>query len=72
MGTGLNNAAFMHDAYYVGVLYGRQPVSNNHGRAVAHQSVKSLLHKFFALAVKCRGGLVENEDGRILEDGPGD
>ena len=23
MGTGLNNAAFMHDAYYVGVLYGR-------------------------------------------------
>ena len=32
--------------------------------------LQGILHKAFALRVKCRGSLVEDEDGWVLEDGP--
>ena len=59
----------MHHANQVGILDGAQAVRNDQRGTVAHEVIEGLLHKVFALGVKGRGGLVENEDGRILENG---
>ena len=45
---------------------------NGDGGAALHQSLQGLLHQTLALGVEGRGGLVEDEDGRVLEDGTGD
>ena len=41
-------------------------------RAVQHQIAERLLHQPLRLGVERRGRLVENEDGRVLEQRPGD
>ena len=38
----------------------------------AHEHVERVLHEAFALAVERAGGLVEDEDGRVFQDGAGD
>ena len=67
----LHNLAFVHDENLIGVLYSRQSMGYRNGCATLHQSFQSLLHKSFALCVKGRSGLVQNQDWRILQDGTG-
>lgn len=49
VGALFNNAAFVHHAYHIGILDGRQAVGYDYGGAVFHQSVECLLHEYFAL-----------------------
>ena len=44
-------------------------MGNGHGGARLHEPFERILHQTFALGVECRCGLVEDEDGRVLEDG---
>ena len=37
-----------------------------------HQVRERLLHEFFGFGVEFRGGLIENQDWRILQQGAGD
>ena len=67
----LHNLSFVQHAYLVGVLDGRQAVGNGHGGARLHQLEQCVLHQPLALGIECRGGLVEDEDGRILQNGAG-
>ena len=66
MGATLDNAAVLHDAYQVGVLDGAQAMGDDQCGAAMHELVEGVLHEVFALGVKGAGGLVEDEDGRIL------
>ena len=45
---------------------------HDNGGAPAHQHVQRSLHGSLVLGVQRRGGFVEQEDGRVLQDGAGD
>ena len=70
--TSLRNDAsvFQHDNA-VGLLNGREPMSNDQRGAVLRGIVQRLLHETFAGGIECAGGLVEQQDGRILQDRAG-
>ena len=55
-----------HDA--VGVFDGRQAVRDDQRGAALHQPVQRLLHRALGFAVQRRGGLVEDQDRRVLVD----
>ena len=64
-------AVFKHgDA--VGAADGAEPVGDHEDGASLHEVGQRGLHQRLALGIECRGGLVENENGRVLEDGAGD
>ena len=67
--TSLRNdaAMFQHDNA-VGLLNGREPVRNDERGAVLRGIVERLLHEPFAGGIERAGGLVEQQDGRILQD----
>ena len=71
MGAGFHDFSFIHYAYHVGIFDGRQAVGYHDCGAVLHESVECRLHELLILAVERRGCLVENEYGRILQDGAG-
>ena len=61
----------------VGVADGGEPVGDHQGGAVArraepHERLEGALHLALALGVEGAGGLVEDQDGRVLEEGAGD
>src|SRR3712207_985076 len=61
----------MEHAYLVSILDGGEPMGNGHRGAGLHQPLQSVLHEALTLGVEGRGGLVEDEDGRVFQDGPG-
>ena len=67
----LDHGAFLDDDDAVRLAHGRQPVRDDKARAPAHQHVERLLDDALALGVERAGGLVENQDDRVLQDGPG-
>ena len=64
--------SFVEDADFVGVLDGAQTVCDGDGRAGLHQSFERFLHETFRFGVEGRGRFVEDEDGRVFEDGASD
>ena len=70
--TPFHDASFMEHADLIGIADGGETVGDGHGGAGLHQPFKSILHQTLALGVECRGGLVEDEDGWVLQDGTGD
>ena len=65
----LHYLSFMEHIYFVGVLDGGEPVGNGHRGARFHESFQRVLHESFALRVECRSGFIENQYGRILQNG---
>ena len=59
-------------ADHVGVADRRQPVGDHDGRAVGQRGVERGLHRGLVLVVQAARGLVEDDDGGILEEQPGD
>ena len=51
---------------------GAEPVGDHEGGAALHQLVESRLDHALGLRVDAGGGVVEDEDARILQKGPGD
>ena len=68
----LDDAAFVQDDDLVGVLDGAEAVGDGDGGAAGHELLEGLLDAALGLGVERGGGLVEDEDGRVLEDGAGD
>ena len=50
----------------------RQPVRDRDDRAALHQPVELLLDRRLDLRIERRGGLVEHQDRRVLQDHPGE
>src|SRR5439155_26467092 len=62
----------IEDHNAVGAADRRQPVCNHHDRPSHYQVAQGPLDEQLGLRVKLGGGLVENEQRRILEQSPGD
>ena len=65
----LHHASLRHDADLVGAADGGEAVGDDEGGAAFAQMAESLLHGSFGLRVERRGRLVQQEDGRVLEEG---
>ena len=67
-----NNAAFVHHNYFVRALDGTEAVGNRYGGTGTHEPVEGILHAALGFGVKRGRGFVQDQDGRVLEDGAGD
>ena len=56
-----------HDA--IGLQHGRQPMRDDDGGAALHEFLERLLHQPLGFRIQRTGGLVEQQNRRILEDG---
>ena len=65
------DAALLQHGNAIGAPYRREPVRDHHHGAALHQVGQRRLHQRLALRVERRGRLVQNQDGRVLEDGAG-
>lgn len=72
MGAYFLDLPFLHYHNPVGFFDGGQAVRDDDGGAVLHQVFQRRLHVAFGLGVEGGGGLVQNQDRRVLEDGPCD
>ena len=72
MGALLDDAAILHHQNLVGVLDGGQPVGDGEDRLSLGQGGQGLLDQVLILRIHAGGGLVQNHDGRILQNRPGD
>ena len=68
----LDDGAVLHHQDAVGVPYGGKAVGDDKAGAALHQRVHGLLDFQLRARVHAGGGLVENEDGGVGEDGAGD
>ncbi len=69
VGSFLNNPSFFHNTDPVGVSDGGEPVGDNHGGAVFHQVFDGLLDLDFRFGVEGGGGLIEDEDRGVFDQG---
>ena len=70
MGAGFHDALFAQHKDAVVILDGGQAVGDGQGGAAMGQLFKALAHQDLAFVVQCAGGLVQNEDGRVLQEHP--
>src|SRR5579884_1937204 len=68
----LDNMTFLQHEDLVGMLNGRQPMSNDNGRATAHRTIQCRLDLGFGNIVQRSGRFVEQQDTRIAHDGASD
>ena len=66
-----NYLTFVDDVDDVGILDGGEAMGNGDGGAGLHQAVEGFLHQVLAFGVEGGCGLIEDEDGRVFEDGSG-
>jgi hypothetical protein len=67
----LHDFALIENVYLVSILDGREAVGNGDGCATLHKALQGFLHQSLRLGIKGRGSLIENKDGRILQNGTG-
>ena len=72
MQAALDDLAALDHQDGVGVHDGVQAVGDHDGGAVLAEMVDRLLHRFFGFRIERRGGLVEQDDRRVLDQRPGD
>ena len=65
----LHDAPFVEHQNFVGMADGRKAVGDGDGGTGGHEAFERFLHQTFALGVERRGGLVENEDVGIFQNG---
>ncbi len=64
---GNHASGFEHDGA-VGLQHRCQPMSDDECGAILHQPPEGQLHQTLGLGIECAGGLIEQQDRRILED----
>ena len=65
-------SSFLQHVDAVGVLDGGKPVGDDEGGAVFHQAVERVLDLALGLGIHRGGGLVQQQDRRVLEQRAGD
>ena len=68
MCTAFFDDAVIQDKDLVGILDGRQAVSDDEGGTADHELVERILHDLLAFRIECGGRFVKDEDLRILQD----
>src|ERR1035438_8138229 len=67
-----DNAPLLQGADAGGPLDGAEPMGDDEGGAVLDEDLEGRLHGPFAFSVEGAGGFVQDEDGRTLEEAPGE
>src|SRR5436190_2380602 len=68
----LQETTFLEDQDSIEVAHRRKAMRNGDDGAAAHEAAQRLADQLFAVAIQRRGRLVEQEEGRVLEEGAGD
>ena len=68
MGAGCGDAAFLHDEDHVGFLHGRDALGDDDLRGVGDLVMECGADQLVGLGVNGRGGVVENQDLRLLQE----
>ena len=68
----LNHATVVHDDDLVGVLDGGKAVGNDQRRPALHEDFERRLHLTLGFVIQRRSRLVQDQDGRILDQGARD
>ena len=69
MGPFFHDFPFIQDQDAIGALNGAEPMRHDEGGAVDHQALQRFLHQPFGLRIQSGGGLVEQENSGILQNG---
>ena len=69
--AGFHHRAVLHHGDQVRLLHGGQAVGDDDGGATTHHLLQGGLHLLLGGGVQGRGGLVENQHGRVLQQGAG-
>ena len=72
MGTLLDDAALVYHQNLIRTPHRLEPVGDHQHGLLPRQGLHSLLELVLILGVHIGRGLVENDDGGVLHDGPGD
>lgn len=72
MRAALGNFSFFYNKDLVDLLDGSQPVGDRDDRLAARELGDGLLDEVLVFGVDARGRLIEDDNGRVLEDGPRD
>src|SRR5574341_11423 len=72
MAAGLRHLPFLEDDDPLGAAHRGQPVRDHQRRAAARQEIERPAHRLLADSVQVRGRLVEDQNGRVLEEGARD
>ena len=71
MAATLNDPAIVEHDDLIGVLHRAHPLGNHKRRAALHDSPERLLDAVFGLHVHTGGGVVENQQRRVEQEGTG-
>ena len=71
-GRRIPRSAILQRQDSVGVADGAEPVGDDQAGTSLHQSIQCLLDQDFAFGVEGTGRFVEDQDTRVLQNGPGD
>ena len=71
MGADVDNPAVVHDNDPAGLEDRCEPVRNDDRRTPFHQVLQRLLHQAFAFRIQGTGGLIQEQDGWVLQNCPG-
>ena len=66
-----HHLALVHDHDPIGLEHGGQTVGDNQGGTAYHGLFQGLLDETLILRIQGTGGLVQQQDGRIADQGPG-
>lgn len=66
------DAAMFEDEDLICVADGGEAVGDDEAGAVGEEAVEGFLNEFFGGGIDAGGGFVEDEDGRVFEEGAGD
>ena len=72
VGTAGDNASAFHDGDAVGAAHGRRAVGDDQDGSILGQGAQCLLDLGLGLGIGHGGGLVEQDDGGVQQDGAGD
>ena len=72
VGSDLGDAALLEDDDQVGLFHAADAVGDDEGGAAVHDEVHAAADQVFGFGIDAGGGVIEDEDARVGEDGPGD
>lgn len=67
-----NDSPSIQDDDSVRVLNGRESMGNHQGGSILHQIAQGELYDPFRLGVECRRRFIEDQEGRVTENGSSD
>ncbi len=72
MGAAVKDAALFHDDDLICFENRRKTMRDSDDRFARREGVNGILHNFFALGVERGIGLIQQQDGRVTQNGAGD